>query len=86
MIFEKIYIQEKNGYKNLLEIYESSDKKDNEEVGILKSRITELEKILEEYKKALNESDELQLGNKTTFNLNQVNLNLNYDQLLNNII
>ncbi|CAF1089901.1 unnamed protein product, partial [Brachionus calyciflorus] len=62
---------ERNGYKNILELYESSDKKENSEIDLLKSKNAELERIIEEYKKDLNEKNELKLGNNTAFQLNK---------------
>ncbi|RNA45014.1 hypothetical protein BpHYR1_024113 [Brachionus plicatilis] len=59
---------ERNAYKNLLDMYESGN--GNSEIDNLKNRIENQERIIDEYKKALNESDNIKFG-ENIFQLNK---------------
>ncbi len=72
--YVKYNYKERNGYKNIIDFY---DAQKSEPDGLAKSlykRIDEMEIVLNEYKKAIHDSNELKLCNNSSFQLENVSL------------
>lgn len=67
--------KENNGRQRIIDIYDSEKRQSaSESTGeerLLRKRVDELEQIIREYKKQLNETNELKMANNTSFQLGE---------------
>ena len=64
--------KERNGYKKIIEMSEETKYAPDGETKLLRKRVEELEIILSTYKKMLKDSDEIKLGENSSFRFENV--------------
>ena len=80
-----IWKKERNGYKKIIEMSEETKYAPDGETKLLRKRVEELEIILSTYKKMLKESDEIKLGENSSFRFENVKLRKQSDELKNKL-